>query len=90
LPAGFSYKNPLGPRIQQEIDQGQKYEPNAANFFATDVKITAGKQTFWPYVGMLADYTSSGKRDNLYATAVKKDLLGPLVPPGSMRLINLL
>jgi hypothetical protein len=70
------YKNPLGPRIQQEIDQGQKYEPNAANFFATDVKITAGKQTFWPYVGMLADYTSSGKRDNLYATAVKKDLLG--------------
>jgi len=70
------YKNPLGPRIEQEIDQGQKYEPNAANFFATDIKITSGKQTFWPYVGMLADYTSNGKRDNLFAAPVNKDFLG--------------
>jgi hypothetical protein len=70
------YKNPLGPHIQQEKDHGQKYEPNAANFFATDVKITAGKQTFWPYVGMLADYTSSGKRENLFAAPIKRDLLG--------------
>ena len=70
------YKNILGPHIQQEEDQGQKYEPNAANFFATDVKITAGKQTFWPYVGMLADYTSNGKRDNLYAAPIKRDFLG--------------
>ena len=70
------YKNHLGPHIQQEEEQGQKYEPNAANFFATDVKITAGNQTFWPYVGMLADYTSSGKRDNLFSTPVKRDLLG--------------
>jgi len=70
------YKNILGPHIQQEEDQGQKYEPNAANFFATDVKITAGKQIFWPYVGMLADYTSSGKRDNLFAAPIDRDLLG--------------
>ncbi|MDP2927257.1 MAG: hypothetical protein Q8N80_00410 [Candidatus Omnitrophota bacterium] len=70
------YKNPLGPHIQQEEDHDQKYEPNAANFFATDVKITAGKQTFWPYVGMLADYTSSGKRNNLFAAPIKRDLLG--------------
>ncbi len=70
------YKNILGPHIQQEVEQGQKYEPNAANFFATDIKITAGKQTFWPYIGMLADYTSSGKRDNLFAAPIKKDLLG--------------
>jgi len=70
------YKIHLGPYIKQEEDQGQKYEPNAANFFATDVKITAGKQTFWPYVGMLADYTSNGKRDNLFATPVKRDFLG--------------
>ena len=70
------YKNHLGPHIQQEEDHGQKYEPNAANFFATDLKITAGKQTFWPYVGMLADYTSSGKRDNLFAASIKRDLLG--------------
>ncbi len=70
------YKNILGPRVDQEKDQGQKYEPNAANFFSTDLKITAGKQTFWPYVGMLADYTSAGKRYNLFAAPVKRDLLG--------------
>ena len=70
------YKNILGPYVPQEEVQGQTYEPNAANFFATDAKIIAGAQTFWPYVGMLADYTSSGKRDNLYAAPIKKDLLG--------------
>lgn len=70
------YKNHLGPHIQQEEGHGQKYEPNAANFFATDLKITAGKQAFWPYIGMLADYTSSGKRDNLFAAPIKRDLLG--------------
>ena len=70
------YKNILGPHVPQEEVQGQKYEPNAANFFATDVKITAGRQTFWPYVGMLADYTSNGKRDNLFAAPIKRDLLG--------------
>ena len=70
------YKNHLGPYIKQEEEQGQKYEPNAANFFATDAKITAGVQTFWPYVGMLADYTSNGKRDNLFAAPIKRDLLG--------------
>lgn len=72
------YKNRLGPRIKQEQEQGQRYEPNAANFFATDAKITTGKQTFWPYVGMLADYTSDGKRDNLFAAPVKRDWLGTL------------
>ncbi|MDD5560893.1 MAG: hypothetical protein PHT50_02025 [Candidatus Omnitrophica bacterium] len=70
------YKDHLGPYIKQEEEQGQRYEPNAANFFAADVKITAANQTFWPYVGMLADYTSEGKRDNLFAAPVKKDLLG--------------
>ena len=70
------YKNILGPHVPQEEVQGQTYEPNAANFFAADVKINAGKQTFWPYLGMLADYTSSGKRDNLFSTPVKRDLLG--------------
>lgn len=72
------YKNHLGPHIKQEEEQGQRYEPNAANFFATDAKITVDKQTFWPYVGMLADYTSSGKRDNLFAAAIKRDFLGTL------------
>jgi len=70
------YKNHLGPHIKQEEEQGQRYEPNAANFFATDAKITVGNQTFWPYVGMLADYTSAGKRDNLFSTPIKRDFLG--------------
>jgi hypothetical protein len=70
------YKIHLGPYIKQEEEQGQSYEPNAANFFATDIKITADKQTFWPYVGMLADYTSNGKRYNTFAAPVKRDLLG--------------
>lgn len=70
------YKNHLGPHIKQEEDQGQRYEPNAANFFAADVKISAGKQTFWPYLGVLADYTSNGKRENIFAAPIKRDLLG--------------
>ncbi len=72
------YKIRLGPYIRQEEEQGQKYEPNAANFFATDLKISCGNQTFWPYVGMLSDYTSNGKRDNLFAAPVNRDLLGTL------------
>ena len=72
------YKIHLGPHIKQEEEQEQKYEPNAANFFATDVKIKTGNQTFWPYVGMLADYTSNGKRDNLFAAPIKRDLLGTI------------
>ena len=70
------YLNHLGPYIEQEEEQGQNYEPNAANFFATDAKITTGKQTFWPYVGMLADYTANGKRDNLFAAPINRDFLG--------------
>ena len=72
------YKNHLGPHIKQDQEQGQRYEPNAANFFAADTKITLDKQTFWPYVGMLADYTSEGKRDNLFVTPVNRDFLGTL------------
>jgi len=72
------YKNHLGPNVKQEREQGQRYEPNAANFFATDAQVRLGKQLFWPYIGMLADYTSEGKRDNLFAAPVDKDLLGTI------------
>ncbi|MFA5092378.1 MAG: hypothetical protein WC543_00280 [Candidatus Omnitrophota bacterium] len=72
------YKYRLGPHVPQEKAEGQKYEPNAANFFATDAKLVAGKQTFWPYLGMLADYTSAGKRDNIFVTPVDRDLLGTI------------
>jgi len=72
------YKNHLGPKIPQEQEEGQKYEPNAANFFATDAKINLGNQTLWPYVGVLADYTSPGKRDSLLTAPIKRDFLGTL------------
>jgi hypothetical protein len=70
------YKNPLGPRINQEREHEYLYNHNASNFFATDVKFKIGKNTFWPYVGILADYTSGGKRDNIFSAPIKKDLLG--------------
>jgi len=70
------YKNHLGPHIEQEEEQGQNYEPNAANLFAADIKINLEKISFWPYVSMLADYTSEGKRDNIFAAPVDRDFLG--------------
>jgi len=70
------YKNHLGPRIPQEEDQGIVYHPNAANFFAADVKLVQDKRELQPYVGVLADYTSPEKRDTLFSAPIKKDLLG--------------
>jgi len=70
------YKNHLGPRIRQDEEQGVLYNHNSSNFFAADLKYTADKNTFWPYVGVLSDYTSSGKRDNKFTTPVKRDILG--------------
>ncbi|MFH0912812.1 MAG: hypothetical protein V1884_00805 [Candidatus Omnitrophota bacterium] len=72
------YKNHLGPRIRQDEEQGYVYNPNAANFFATDVKIKWDESYFHPYLGVLADYTSEGKRDNLFTAPIKKDILGTL------------
>jgi hypothetical protein len=72
------YKNRLGPRIRQEEEQGIDYEHNAANFFACDVKMDKGDSSFQPYLGVLSDHTSAGKRDSVFATPVKKDILGTL------------
>jgi len=72
------YKNRLGPRIHQEIDQGYFYHHNASNFFATDIKFSSGTNYLQPYVGMLADYSSPGKRDNIFTAPIKRDLLGTL------------
>jgi hypothetical protein len=72
------YKNRLGPYIRQEEEQGIKYEHGASNFFALDVKTEAGKNSFQPYVGVLSDYTSPGKRDNVFSAPIKRDLLGTL------------
>ncbi|MFH1640748.1 MAG: hypothetical protein ABIA66_02160, partial [Candidatus Omnitrophota bacterium] len=71
-----SHKNRLGPRIKQDIEQGVAYEHNAANFFATDVAFNLGKSSFQPYVGVLTDYTSAGKRLNSFTASVKRDILG--------------
>ncbi|HTZ11826.1 MAG TPA: hypothetical protein VMD04_05600 [Candidatus Margulisiibacteriota bacterium] len=72
------YKNRLGPRINQETEQGIKYEANAANFFACDLKIEEEKYSLQPYVGVLSDYTSAGKRYNVFTAPVKRDILGTL------------
>jgi hypothetical protein len=72
----LSNKNRLGPRIRQEEEQGIAYEHNAANFFATDVKFNLGKNSLQPYLGVLIDYTSPGKRDNFFSIPIKKDILG--------------
>jgi len=70
------YKNHLGPYIHQEEEQGIKYEHGSSNFFALDAKIETDKFSFQPYVGVLSDYTSEGKRYNVFSAPIKKDLLG--------------
>jgi hypothetical protein len=70
------YKNPLGPRIRQDEEQEIVYNHNASNFFATDLKVSTQKGYLWPYMGVLVDYTSPEKRDNLFYAPIKKDYLG--------------
>jgi hypothetical protein len=72
------YKNHLGPRIRQDQEQGYVYNHNAANFFATDLKLSWDENCLNPYIGALVDYTSSGKRNNLFSTPIKKDILGTI------------
>jgi hypothetical protein len=73
---GVVYKNRLGPRIRQEEEQDYRYYHNASNFFATDVKLNLDKGYIQPYIGALVDYTAPEKRDNDFAAAIKKDILG--------------
>ena len=72
------YKNHLGPRVRQDEEQGYVYNHNAANFFATDVKFNIGNNSLQPYIGVLADYTSAGKRNNYFSAEINKDILGTL------------
>jgi hypothetical protein len=69
-------KNHLGPRIRQDEEQGISYNHGVANFFATDAKFKCADNFLWPYLGVLADYTSSGKRDNVFSAPIKRDILG--------------
>ncbi|MFA5356321.1 MAG: hypothetical protein WC301_02810 [Candidatus Omnitrophota bacterium] len=70
------YKTRLGPKIQQEIDEGILYEPNSANYFSFDATIASGENKFQPFVGLLWDRTSAGKRANTFAAPVHKESLG--------------
>jgi hypothetical protein len=74
----LSHRGRLGPHIRQDTEQGIIYEPNAANFFALDAKFNRGESIFEPYIGVLADYTSEGKRDNAFTASIKRDILGTL------------
>ncbi len=67
-------KSFLGPRIEQEKQQGIHYTPNKADFFAADAVFSAGDNSFQPYIEFLADH--SGKRTNLFSTPTDSELLG--------------
>lgn len=71
-------KTHRGPVVRQEKEQGMVYEPNAANLFALDAQVKAANHRFWPYLSVLADYTSPGKRFNVFSAPVKNDLLGTI------------
>jgi len=72
------YKVRLGPRIRQDEEQDYRYEHNAANFFAADIKYEWEDNYLNPYIGALTDYTSSGKRDSVFSAPIKRDILGTL------------
>jgi hypothetical protein len=72
------YKTRLGPKIRQEKEQGISYEPNAANYFAFDTIFSSGCNKFQPFISLLLDHTSEGKRTNEFATPVHKETLGIL------------
>jgi hypothetical protein len=72
------YKTKLGPTIRQEKEQGINYEPNAANYFAFDTTWSSEKNTFQPFVSLLLDHTSAGKRYNLFSAQTSNETLGTL------------
>lgn len=74
----FARKNPLGPRVTQDVEQGVLYEDNVANFFAADIYLGGKDYYYQPYIGVLADNTSEGKRSNFFTAPVKRDILGTL------------
>ena len=74
----LAYKTHLGPKIKQEKQEGISYEPNAANYFAFDAAFSSGGNNFGPFIGLLLDNTSSGKRANLFAAPVHREILGTL------------
>jgi len=74
----FVYKTRLGPKIKQEKVEGISYEPNAANYFAFDAMFSSGNNKLQPFVSLLLDNTSAGKRANKFMANVHKEALGIL------------
>ncbi|OGX18467.1 MAG: hypothetical protein A3K83_05605 [Omnitrophica WOR_2 bacterium RBG_13_44_8b] len=74
----LAYKTRLGPTIKQEKQEGIGYEHNAANYFAFDAAFSSDGNNFSPFIGLLLDNTSSGKRANLFAAPVHREVLGTL------------
>lgn len=72
------YKTRLGPKIKQEKEEGIIYKPNAANYFAFDAVFLLDNNKFQPFIGLLLDHTSEGKRTNKFAVPVHKETLGIL------------
>lgn len=68
-------KSYLGPRIDQERQQGIHYTPNKANFFAADAVFAFKSSSLQPYVEVLSDF-SGEKRTNLFSTPTQEDILG--------------
>lgn len=64
-----------GPHIDQEKGEGINYEHSKANFFGLDVTLTAGNNTFQPYLAVLLDRTGD-KRSNAFSTPTHDDTLG--------------
>ena len=79
------YKHKPGPKVPQDAAQGYEYNTNASNFFSLDARFGRGENYIQPYIGVLADYTSSGKRDNIFSAPVKEDLLGTIGFGGAVK-----
>jgi hypothetical protein len=80
----FANKNLLGPYIKQNKPQGINWEHSKTQFVATDLVLSMKNITFQPYTGILVD-RSEGKRNNLFTTPTRDDLLGTV--GGSIGLI---
>ena len=70
-------KNPLGPHLKQEKNQGIDYEHAKADFIAADMNFSLGRSVFQPYVEFLSDRTNA-KRVSNFSTPTRKDNLGTL------------
>jgi hypothetical protein len=79
------YKHKPGPKVPQDAAQGYEYSTNASNFFSLDARFGKGDNYIQPYAGMLADYTSSGKRNNIFSAPIRRDLCGTVGLGGKLK-----